>query len=198
MDLFFGFSFSFSGLVPDTCLSLFCRVVFLGFESNLSVLVLIFLTGKVKESERMCVFGGFTPAPAGEPFRCARQWGVPRVYPRACGGTSARLNSYIMQHGLSPRLRGNHCAANRMCRWGRSIPAPAGEPRILSSALARSAVYPRACGGTDLDYEDADQYVGLSPRLRGNPSNEHRYDQSRGSIPAPAGEPRSGRSYAVS
>ena len=80
------------------------------------------------------------------------------------------------QAGLSPRLRGNPPAqllgnagegsipapAGEPCRkeWserslpGRSIPAPAGEPSPAQLALAMLGI------------------LGLSPRLRGNPSLE--------------------------
>ena len=65
LDFFLGVSFSFPEVVPVARLFPFCRVVFLGFESNLSVLVLVFLTGKVKESEKICVLAGFTPLNQG-------------------------------------------------------------------------------------------------------------------------------------
>ena len=49
--------------------------------------------------------------------------------------------------GLSPRLRGNPwIRPDHLCAY-RSIPAPAGEPRMRTS-YAPSRVYPRACGGT--------------------------------------------------
>ena len=82
-----------------------------------------------------------------------------------------------MGKGLSPRLRGNpaRTVANQPCK--RSIPAPAGEPRLGSLAYPWKWVYPRACGGTLSDIAWTVASCGLSPRLR--------------SIPAPAGEPAS-------
>ena len=50
-------------------------------------------------------------------------------------------------------------------------------------------VYPRACGGTVLFLGDADQHVGLSPRMRGNLVARQIVTFHVGSIPAHAGEP---------
>ena len=71
----------------------------------------------------------------------------PRVYPRACGGTS--------------------CSAWSL-RVSGSIPARAGEPPYLRSYLVASWVYPRACGGTALSMVTVAVMPGLSPRVRGN------------------------------
>ena len=72
--------------------------------------------------------------------------------------------------GLSPRVRGNHEAVLAEGMGPRSIPACAGEPFDIDSALIMACcqVYPRVCGGTG---------VPLLPT-------------SKGSIPACAGEPQ--------
>ena len=91
--------------------------------------------------------------------------------------------------GLSPRLRGNPDRSRCRCGCRRSIPAPAGEPRLPDSGRLHRRVYPRACGGTNLP----DNYLltaqGLSPRLRGNPRHHAGQVRRIRSIPAPAGEP---------
>ena len=51
-------------------------------------------------------------------------------------------------------------------------------------------VYPRACGGTLTCLVCGDLAPGLSPRLRGNRDADGLPHSARGSIPAPAGEPR--------
>ena len=88
------------------------------------------------------------PAPAGEPSGVA---GVPqrmRVYPRACGGTFLDDDRRLPFTGLSPRLRGNLDVAAPAQHQQGSIPAPAGEPKVIMAQPMHTGVYPRACGGT--------------------------------------------------
>ena len=92
-------------------------------------------------------------------------------------------------YGLSPRLRGNLRINNDRSVLPRSIPAPAGEPARIRYGSRRTAVYPRACGGTCTPRERYPCPQGLSPRLRGNPAVQASRSVYRGSIPAPAGEP---------
>ena len=109
------------------------------------------------------------PALAGEPLHFGNGASHRRVYPRACGGTSAHSWANSGLSGLSPRLRGNRCCRmvqNHGC-W--SIPALAGEPG--RDAPARPTRH------------------GLSPRLRGNPPIQIAYLGKERSIPALAGEP---------
>ena len=49
-----------------------------------------------------------------------------------------------------------------------SIPACAGEPRLLPIPPAPIWVYPRVCGGTLVWPAAGDLDKGLSPRVRGN------------------------------
>ena len=95
--------------------------------------------------------------------------------------------------GLSPRVRGNPEKRLELEKLLRSIPARAGEPRCTHRSLWDTAVYPRACGGTEHSHCVVTHSAGLSPRVRGNlPRNA--YHRSRvGSIPARAGEPSSER-----
>ena len=130
------------------------------------------------------------PAPAGEPTP-AMATGEPRwVYPRACGGTVALYTNWDRLVGLSPRLRGNHITVRAGDGGSRSIPAPAGEPDCRGSRRSARRVYPRACGGTSSEFVCRGGGQGLSPRLRGNLPLGPAGGQCRGSIPAPAGEPR--------
>ena len=103
--------------------------------------------------------------------------------------------SKSMRRGLSPRARGNLApigrAATRVSVWTRSIPAGAGEPErsldvvgCLTKPLlgpvswGRTRVYPRGRGGTGRSSIPIGQISGGTPAK-----------QSRGSIPAGAGEP---------
>ena len=79
--------------------------------------------------------------------------------PRVCGGTTHRVDSY--GNGLSPRVRGNPgwpaiaCIYRQPVIFPWSIPACAGEP-------VRPAV--------EVPASILDHTRGLSPRVRGNPS----------------------------
>ena len=71
----------------------------------------------------------------------------------------------------------------------RSIPACAGEPSVSLDNDSLQTVYPRVCGGTFMPGSFGQQDVGLSPRVRGNPSVIFPSPMQVGSIPACAGEP---------
>ena len=137
------------------------------------------------------------PASAGEPPSSALGACARRVYPRECGGTALPDGRAAASTGLSPRVRGNPAPPARRWRGGRSIPASAGEPPLVTSAGSFMWVYPRECGGTlgAKRYEHGD--CGLSPRVRGNPAAAGRRRLAPGSIPASAGEPAMGRSAAT-
>ena len=91
--------------------------------------------------------------------------------------------------GLSPQVRGNHPPPYDAATDGGSIPAGAGEPRVRARGRARSWVYPRRCGGTDLLRWGLAYRTGLSPQVRGNPREQLQTVADDGSIPAGAGEP---------
>ena len=87
-----------------------------------------------------------------------------------CGGTVGQIGVVETLNGLSPRVRGNRHIPNRTGKHKRSIPACAGEP---GSSMMKSAVlwvYPRVCGGTSSPACSWVTGLGLSPRVRGNPS----------------------------
>ena len=127
-----------------------------------------------------------------------------------CGGTKAKEQGSIADHGLSPRVRGNHRGRrSRHPREGlsprvrgnlfeagvdvvveRSIPACAGEPLRGRGRRSRRTVYPRVCGGTQPSELDLRMAMGLSPRVRGNPIEAGSAGGLVRSIPACAGEPR--------
>ena len=133
---------------------------------------------------------GSIPARAGEPSQVLCHRGLEGVYPRACGGTVSIQDDMPSGTGLSPRVRGNPAPEVSSDIWRGSIPARAGEPRCWPRPPGPCPVYPRACGGTLDLFTDGLWDAGLSPRVRGNHTEQH-WPQSRdGSIPARAGEPR--------
>ena len=129
------------------------------------------------------------PAHAGEPGGELHRLAFCTVYPRACGGTIPSVSATVRMLGLSPRMRGNPFKSSGSGLINRSIPAHAGEPRRLRRHGGATGVYPRACGGTDIDIYVGRQSSGLSPRMRGNLRLLGRVHHSEGSIPAHAGEP---------
>ena len=109
-----------------------------------------------------------------------------------CGGTFLSDYTYILLHGLSPRVRGNPLRLLGDGRYRGSIPACAGEPALQDRGGLLSEVYPRVCGGTRTSVLIANIAMGLSPRVRGNRSAAASTAWEPRSIPACAGEPRSG------
>ena len=135
---------------------------------------------------------GSIPARAGEPPGGATIRETTPVYPRACGGTEFFLEPQTARDGLSPRVRGNPACRPQCGQCAGSIPARAGEPNSRRGCAARSSVYPRACGGTAGGAGWKLLNIGLSPRVRGNRLGDSRIVRMTRSIPARAGEPRSG------
>ena len=70
-----------------------------------------------------------------------------------------------------------------------SIPACAGEPVSVRYDSRVTEVYPRVCGGTNVNLCTNPSGMGLSPRVRGNPGTLLLVDKAARSIPACAGEP---------
>ena len=132
---------------------------------------------------------GSIPACAGEPPQPTRMRRMGGVYPRVCGGTISTCACWIPSTGLSPRVRGNHCAEHVGIGRERSIPACAGEPTSTTRSRTSKQVYPRVCGGTQYVRRQCWRAKGLSPRVRGNPGPHVQAGPRSRSIPACAGEP---------
>ena len=129
------------------------------------------------------------PACAGEPERRRPDSVRATVYPRVCGGTDWSRRGRRSRRGLSPRVRGNPGGTSKRDAAWRSIPACAGEPTLSLGSHTATTVYPRVCGGTSISRRYKSSPYGLSPRVRGNPSDFRESKRQRGSIPACAGEP---------
>ena len=135
------------------------------------------------------VVPGSIPAHAGEPRYMRFPFCVPKVYPRACGGTLVGVLRGGGVGGLSPRMRGNRGRWRGRGLSGGSIPAHAGEPPTPFRSATKTRVYPRACGGTGPQLAKPVAIEGLSPRMRGNLVESVAAARDVGSIPAHAGEP---------
>ena len=129
------------------------------------------------------------PAHAGEPRHCEPPPPLLSVYPRPRGGTAFNGDLAKDALGLSPPTRGNLRDGGAADVKGGSIPAHAGEPRLLRICLSRDGVYPRPRGGTYRAASQAWSNCGLSPPTRGNRQRAPRPEVRRRSIPAHAGEP---------
>ena len=86
-------------------------------------------------------------------------------------------------------MRGNPVGLAPYGKAGGSIPAYAGEPPLPLLDGVAVTVYPRVCGGTVTAAQFCLVGVGLSPRMRGNPSSTTTSATCPRSIPAYAGEP---------
>ena len=86
-------------------------------------------------------------------------------------------------------MRGNQPEPCHRLGNTRSIPACAGEPQTPVAERFAVGVYPRVCGGTCIRNSRVRPRQGLSPRVRGNPSDGGSDAGPAGSIPACAGDP---------
>ena len=86
-------------------------------------------------------------------------------------------------------MRGNHVAESPLSFGQGSIPASAGQPPIFCLISGFFKVYPRECGATAEPSHEWVTGLGLSPRVRGNPSGAFVDIVSPRSIPASAGQP---------
>ena len=145
--------------------------------------------GNLKDFALAVHLQGSIPACAGEPFQAPHDPRKRRVYPRVCGGTFLWICAAGESTGLSPRVRGNQKASQGQAFVVGSIPACAGEPVSGPSRAPGSRVYPRVCGGTNINVFTVLSALGLSPRVRGNPPSSYAHTSQIGSIPACAGEP---------
>ena len=107
------------------------------------------------------------PAWAGETPPYPRHRRHPRVYPRVGGGNPGTDIRLFHRRGLSPRGRGKPFPPPRVPAASRSIPAWAGETRLVSLCLELGEVYPRVGGGNGVMDEKGQAGDGLSPRGRG-------------------------------
>ena len=151
------------------------------------------LSPRVRGNPRILLVAGggrrSIPACAGEPRPSGPSRGRTGVYPRVCGGTLGDVIRHLRTKGLSPRVRGNRGCSRVSPRYGRSIPACAGEPGFRGLYVYPGWVYPRVCGGTLMLMLRDSPEKGLSPRVRGNHGRRTERDGVERSIPACAGEP---------
>ena len=133
--------------------------------------------------------GGSTPAGAGEPSTRMSARAFSWVHPRGCGGANGAIVMTASQPGPSPRVRGSLRGPQAGLRVQGSIPAGAGEPRVLQRQAVNVGVHPRGCGGAVGCLRACRFESGPSPRVRGSRDGLLEHCLSPRSIPAGAGEP---------
>ena len=85
-------------------------------------------------------------------------------------------------------MRGKPPHGRRPGRPGRIIPAHAGQTDCVTTATIASSDHPRACGANYADLQRYGQDDGSSPRMRGKPDVDARFDGGERIIPAHAGQ----------
>ena len=133
---------------------------------------------------------GPIPACAGQPTPRRPMAISSRAYPRVCGATIPMKTRRTPTDGLSPRVRGNPVAELHGDARVGPIPACAGQPFLFRSHAASLRAYPRVCGATQTNLLIHVAPLGLSPRVRGNPSVVCCAGAFMGPIPACAGQPK--------
>ena len=128
------------------------------------------------------------PACAGETSSAVGSRSRAWVYPRVCGGNTAKASCSSASKGLSPRVRGKRGTQPEPRPYSGSIPACAGETHHDSRQGPLRRVYPRVCGGNFPSSPLWGRKKGLSPRVRGKRNARPRASLAPGSIPACAGE----------
>jgi len=145
--------------------------------------------GSHRAPRRLHHRAGSIPACAGEPRSKSASFRSPRVDPRVCGGAWAWHWRTAITRGRSPRVRGSRRTPAPSHRPPGSIPACAGEPRLLTRRGRCWWVDPRVCGGASFQPLASVLRPGRSPRVRGSHQGVLRQAAHAGSIPACAGEP---------
>ena len=133
------------------------------------------------------------PAGAGETDDQRCDGNGKRVDPRGCGGDRASMRVLSTTPGRSPRVRGRRRVDVADVDAQRSIPAGAGETGRERTAGGCGQVDPRGCGGDQDMIKRIISGTGRSPRVRGRRFRPGVPEFTPRSIPAGAGETRSGQ-----
>ena len=133
------------------------------------------------------LLGGIIPARAGSSRCRILHTRASGDHPRACGEQRSQLPAVLMSTESSPRMRGAGGQRLGAADTEGIIPAHAGSSPAAGRRHRCGRDHPRVCGEQTLRQQDAEAYVGSSPRVRGagcaGPHGLHRL----GIIPACAG-----------
>ena len=129
----------------------------------------------------------FIPASAGNARTSGASAPLIPVHPRECGERSTTRARDVASVGSSPRVRGTRRKRRRAIRWGRFIPASAGNARLSGRPLLGAAVHPRECGERAYHAGETGVARGSSPRVRGTHAEGVMRTLHERFIPASAG-----------
>ena len=115
-----------------------------------------------------------------------------------CGEHTAAAPTSRTSSGSSPRVRGTRFSVPGRRHRQRFIPACAGNTRECAASKPTGTVHPRVCGEHTTGSKFAFSDVGSSPRVRGTPVADRRFQVGRRFIPACAGNTTRSRSTARS
>ena len=145
--------------------------------------------GNLRAGPSSCFDSGPIPACAGQPMRWQTCCTPAGAYPRVCGATYCAMTTICRAWGLSPRVRGNLLLLVATKLSFGPIPACAGQPVTETAVAFPYWAYPRVCGATGRRCLATQRFLGLSPRVRGNPARPIQSAGVSGPIPACAGQP---------
>jgi len=145
--------------------------------------------GRSPRARASHVCGMEPPLPRGSIPACA---GEPQASPGRCRGATRCARMAPVWRGRSPRARGSPAGPSGPVGAIGSIPACAGEPSGRRTSPGRRGVDPRVRGGAASPHHLPASATGRSPRARGSLAARVDIDARPGSIPACAGEPRTG------
>ena len=129
----------------------------------------------------------FIPACAGNSHLIGSPLSRRAVHPRVCGEQIDTMGSRRCCPGSSPRVRGTVVRERPPVRLERFIPACAGNRREAIIAFSRSTVHPRVCGEQSDQHRYDNGYRGSSPRVRGTAKGRPDWRRHERFIPACAG-----------
>ena len=145
--------------------------------------------GNLALSSKPSSSAGPIPACAGQPLQTRQTTQRLRAYPRMRGATDYTDWPRMYDVGLSPHARGNLQQRVHDLRVCGPIPACAGQPHTGASPVRSRGAYPRMRGATPAESQKNRARGGLSPHARGNPWPPFWIADTKGPIPACAGQP---------
>ena len=102
--------------------------------------------GTLDHVRRVNRINRFIPACAGNAWRGTPSPMPSAVHPRVCGERCLLVGGGVIPDGSSPRVRGTRAWPLGLGRFGRFIPACAGNARPRTGTPSTYSVHPRVCG----------------------------------------------------